>query len=430
MSDAIQKIRELEKFGSILGLERMSMLMEKLGNPQDGMNFIHVAGTNGKGSVCRFVYEILRENGYKVGIYTSPYIVIFNERIEFDGLYISDEDLKVCTDEVLVKVKELTDAGFDSPTEFEVVTAVAFVYFRKKNADYIVLEVGLGGRGDSTNIIKAPLVSVITAISFDHMDRLGNTIELIAGEKAGIIKEKRPVVSNTNNLSATEVMKKTAQGLNAPIYDVTNFKRGNIKKAAGSYIFDAEIIDTKYDEVEISMIGDHQIENALSALTAIELLSKNNLVKVEKEKIYSGLKKARQIARFEILEEKPYFIIDGAHNEQGAEVLNKTMKEHFAGKKVLMITGMLQDKDVDAILKHFCETADDFIATEPDNDRKLSAQALKEKIVAAGKGCIVVPNLIEACKEALNQRDKYDVILCAGSLYMLGAVRSFILSQM
>jgi len=430
MSDAIQKIREFEKFGSVLGLERMNMLMEKLGNPQDGMNFVHVAGTNGKGSVCRFVYEVLRENGYKVGIYTSPYIVIFNERIEFDGQYISDEDLQVCTDEVLEKVKELTDAGFDSPTEFEVVTAVAFVYFNKKNADYVVLEVGLGGRGDSTNVIKEPLVSVITAISFDHMDRLGNTIELIAGEKAGIIKEGRPVASNTNKDAATEVMKKTAQGLNAPFYDVTNVKRGNIKKAAGTYTFDAEILDTKYDGVEITMIGDHQIENALSALTAIEILKKNNLVKVEKEKIYRGLKKARQIARFEILEEKPYFIIDGAHNEQGAEVLNKTMKEHFAGKKVLMITGMLQDKDVDAILKHFCETADAFIATEPSNDRKLSAHALKEKITAAGKECLVVPDTIEACKEALKQRDKFDVILCAGSLYMLGTVRSFILSQL
>jgi dihydrofolate synthase/folylpolyglutamate synthase len=428
MSDAIQKIREFEKFGSILGLERMNMLMEKLGNPQDGMKFIHVAGTNGKGSVCRFVYEILRENGYKAGIYTSPYIVEFNERIEFDGSYITDEDLQVCTNEVLEKVKELTDAGFDSPTEFEVVTAVAFLYFSKKNADYIVLEVGLGGRGDSTNIIKDPLVSVITAISFDHMDRLGNTIELIAGEKAGIIKEGRPVASNTNNSKATEVMKNVAKGLNAPLYDVTNLKRGNIKKAAGSYVFDAEINGTKYDGVEISMIGDHQIENALSALTAIEILRTNDLVKLEKEKIYSGLKKARQIARFEILKEKPFFIIDGAHNEQGAEVLKKTMQEHFADRKVLMITGMLADKDVDAILGHFCEIADDFIVTEPKNDRKLPAEVLRKQIVSAGKNCFAIPDPVEACKEALKLKDKYDVILCAGSLYMLGTVRSVLLS--
>jgi len=172
MMDAIQKIRNFERFGSILGLERMEKLMERLGNPQDGMNFIHVAGTNGKGSVCRFIYEALKENGYKTGIYTSPYVQVFNERIELDGQYITDEDLEACTDEVLAQVKGITEMGFDSPTEFEIITAIAFVYFKKKEADYVVLEVGLGGKGDSTNVIKKPLISVITSISFDHMDRL------------------------------------------------------------------------------------------------------------------------------------------------------------------------------------------------------------------------------------------------------------------
>ena len=193
--DAVSKIHEFEKFGSILGLERMSSLMHELGDPQDDLRCIHVAGTNGKGSVCKYIYEVLQAQGYRVGLYTSPFLEVFNERIELDHQFISDEDLELYTDRVLEKVKVLTDRGEDSPTEFEVITAVAFLYFKEKDADFVVLEVGLGGIGDSTNIIKDPLVSVITSISFDHTDRLGNTLTEIAGNKAGIIKAGHPVVT-------------------------------------------------------------------------------------------------------------------------------------------------------------------------------------------------------------------------------------------
>jgi len=422
---AIEKIRSFERFGSILGLERMEKLMEKLGNPQDGMNFIHVAGTNGKGSVCRFIYEALKENGYKVGLYTSPYVEVFNERIEFDGLYIADEDLQTHTDEVLACVREMTEAGFDSPTEFEIITAIAFVYFKKKEADCVVLEVGLGGRGDSTNIIKKPLVSVIASISFDHMDRLGNTIEQIAGEKAGIIKEGVPSVSNVNNQGAA-VIAKVAHDLHSTLYDVTGFQCKNIRKMPGSYWFDANICGTEYNDVEITMLGEHQLQNAMTALTAIEVLRQEGQIKIDRDSLYRGLKKARQIARFEILRKDPYFIIDGAHNESGAQALAMTMQEQFPDKKVLMIVGMLQDKDAKAILKHFYEITGDFIATEPASDRKLSAENLKNEILSAGKKCIAVPDPASACKAAMDQKDNYDVILVAGSLYLLGKIRSMV----
>ncbi len=187
--DAISKIHEFLRFGTVLGLERMNALLSKLDNPQEDLKVIHVAGTNGKGSVCRYIYEALREAGYRTGLYTSPYLEVFNERIEMDGAYISDEDLEQLTNRVLEKVEEMTAEGLESPTEFEVVTAIAFLYFSEKKADYVVLEVGLGGRGDSTNVVKKPLASVITSISLDHTDRLGNTIGEIAAEKAGIIKE-------------------------------------------------------------------------------------------------------------------------------------------------------------------------------------------------------------------------------------------------
>ena len=192
--NAVKRIEEFERFGSILGLERMNVLMELLGNPQEALKCVHVAGTNGKGSVSRYIYDSLEANGYRCGLFTSPFIETFNERIQFHGKNISDSELEKVTDIVLDKVSEMTSMGYTSPTEFEVITAEAFLYFAMKNADFVVLEVGLGGSGDSTNVISRPLVSVITSISLDHTDRLGSTIEEIAAEKAGIIKDGCPVV--------------------------------------------------------------------------------------------------------------------------------------------------------------------------------------------------------------------------------------------
>ena len=196
---AIEKIHEFSKFGSVLGLERMTELLSLLGDPQDQLKVIHVAGTNGKGSVCRYIYSVLLEEGYKTGIYISPFIENFNERIEIGRICISDEDLAVYTDRVLEAVSIMIKEGLQSPTEFEVITALALLYFKEKACDYVVLEVGLGGSGDSTNVCREPLMTVITSISMDHMDRLGNTIEEIAAEKAGIIKDGCPVVTSASD---------------------------------------------------------------------------------------------------------------------------------------------------------------------------------------------------------------------------------------
>ena len=426
MTGAIEKIHGFERFGSVLGLERMKELMDRLGNPQDGMKFIHVAGTNGKGSVSRYIYEILKENGYKTGLYTSPYILIFNERIEFDGKFITDEELEVCTTEVLAGVNEMTECGLSSPTEFEVVTAIAFVYFRKKRADFIVLEVGLGGKGDSTNIIKEPIISVISSISLDHMDRLGNSTREIAAEKAGIIKKGVPVVSNVSDTEAAKVIAKTAYAMNCAFFDVTRLKPRNVRKSLTSSSFDANFYGTEYNDIEISMIGAHQIQNAMTALAAIEALRKAGRVNIKKIGLYRGLKKARLPGRFEILRRAPYFIIDGAHNEKGAETLKTAMREHFNGRKVLMVIGVLADKDVKGILNHFYEIADDFIATEPNNERRLPAEKLCREINASGKSCIALANSVSACEKAFELGSKYNVILVAGSLYLLGEIRSVI----
>ncbi|MCL1981647.1 MAG: bifunctional folylpolyglutamate synthase/dihydrofolate synthase [Clostridiales bacterium] len=426
MTDAIQKIHSFERFGSILGLERMEKLMEGLGNPQKGMNFIHVAGTNGKGSVCRFIYEALKESGYKAGLFTSPYIRTFNERIEFDGRCITDSDLEACTAEAFAQVEEMTGQGLDSPTEFELITAIAFLYFKKKKAEYVVLEVGLGGRGDSTNIIENPLVSVITSISFDHMDRLGNTLAEIAYEKAGIIKKGAPVVSNVQAAEAADVISRRAGELGCGFIDVAKFNYGGAKKTLESYSFDANILGTVYNGIEVAMLGEHQIRNAVTALAALAVLRERWNIDVDRDSIYRGLGNARQPGRFEILRKDPYFIIDGAHNEGGAEALKSTMKELFPGSRVLMVAGMLADKDVLGILRHFYEIADDFIAAEPDNPRRLSAEKLCAEIRSAGRNCIPVPDPVLAYEKAFEMRGNYDVVLFAGSLYLLGKMRSVI----
>ena len=424
--DIIQRIHEFDRFGISLGLERMEKLMDLLGNPQAGMKFIHVAGTNGKGSVCRYIYEAVKANGYKAGLYISPYIQIFNERIEFDGRLITDEELEICGGEALLAAEKMISLGYDSPTEFEIVTAIAFVYFKKMNADYVILEVGLGGRGDSTNIIEKPLVCVITSISYDHMDRLGDTLQKIAGEKAGIIKEGAPVVSNVTDDGAAKVIARAAYKSDSMLYDVTRLSYANAKKELFGYRFDADIFGTPYKDVEIAMIGEHQIQNAMTALAALEALRKRGLIKLNKADLLAGMKKARQIARFEIFGEGPYFVIDGAHNEKGAEVLKSAMKEHFPGKKALIVTGMLADKDVSGMLGHYYDIACDFIATEPDNPRKLPAGALAEKILSAGKGCTAVGDPVSACGEAIKLSGKYDVVLFTGSLYLLGKIRGII----
>jgi len=283
--DALKKISEFAKFGSILGLERMNELMARLGDPQKDLKVIHVAGTNGKGSVCRFIYEVLRANGYSAGLYTSPFIEDFCERIENDGEKISEEALERCTLRVVEKAEEMIASGSDSPTEFEIVTAIAFLYFSMERPDFVVMEVGLGGRGDSTNIIEAPLISVITSISYDHMDRLGNTLEEIAREKAGIIKKKVPVVINVKDKGAARVIAGKAYREGSFLYDA-----GKLKTHIGDFglqgtSFDVMIDEKSYHDIKISMPGRHQVDNAATALAAIEILRRNSIIKVTSDKI-------------------------------------------------------------------------------------------------------------------------------------------------
>ena len=426
---AIEKIHKFERFGMILGLERMNSLLNLLGDPQDDLKIIHVAGTNGKGSICRYIYSVLQAGGYKTGLYTSPFLEVFNERIELDGKYISNEDLAVYTDRVLKCVETMTQRGEQSPTEFEVVTAIAFLYFKEKGCDYAIMEVGLGGSGDSTNVCKAPLISVIASISYDHTDRLGNTLAEIAGEKAGIIKEGCPVVTSAEAPEALEVIERKAEELGCMYFETRHVPYAVKSQDLGGSVFDVNIQGVTYENLEISMLGEHQIKNAICALAALSIIEERGDVSIHRDDIYKGFKAAKQIGRLEVMsaqEKVPVVIIDGAHNPDGAASLRKAMKEYMPDKKILMVTGMLADKDTESILREFTAITDRFIATEPENPRKLDSESLKDKIEAMGASCESISDCREAVKAAEERGKDFDAILYAGSLYMIGAIRGLL----
>lgn len=427
--EVLDRIHSFQKFGSKLGLERMTRLMELLGNPQETMKVIHVAGTNGKGSVCRYIYSVLQENGCKAGLYTSPFLERFTERMECNGSEISEEDLIRYTERVLHTVDVMLAEGMESPTEFELITAIAFLYFSEQELDFLVLEVGLGGTGDSTNMVSKPVASVITSISYDHMEYLGDTLEKIAAEKAGIIKDGVPVIYCVDDEKAAAVISRIAAIRKSPQYDVSKTVLQIREKSIDGYTFDSVIEGTKYPALTISMIGDHQIGNAICALTALEVLARENHVQLDRKKLYAGFRNAKQTGRFEILRKDPFVIIDGAHNEAGAEALRIVLAEHFQGCRILMVTGMLADKKIDKLLDKFELITDQFIATEPDNPRKLSASDLCRQILERGKNCIVMSDPEEACRYAESVSSEYDLILFAGSLYLIGKVRGLLIHE-
>lgn len=419
----IDRIHEFNRFGMVLGLDRMEELLRRLGNPQDDLKVIHVAGTNGKGSVSKYLEEGLSACGYKMGLYTSPYIETFNERIRYDGADISDEDLEYYGQKVVSAAEAMVADGLDSPTEFEVVTAIAFLYFADRQADITILEVGLGGIGDSTNVVKSPLASVITSISYDHMAQLGSSLAEIAVNKAGIIKTGCPVIANVPQRDAAKIIARKAYAMGSRLYDISGIRAAVSDETPFSQKVSMELYEKSYSDVEISMVGRHQAENLKTALATLEILRKSGAVKLDREALYEGLKRARQPGRFEVISEDPLVIIDGAHNEAGAQALQETMAQHFAGKKILLVAGILADKEIDSIVKFLTKITDHIIVTEPDNPRKLAAEKLAEHVAEFGVAAEAVPDVEAAVHRAKELADDYDVILFAGSLYLIGDVR-------
>ena len=424
--EALKYIEETHKFGVRLGLGNISKLLEMLGNPQDNLNIIHVAGTNGKGSTCSFISKILQTAGYNVGLYTSPYLETFTERIRINGENIPEEEVGSIVSLIKTKIDEMVREGYSYPTEFEIVTAMALYHYNKQNVDYVVLEVGMGGRFDATNVISKSLVSVITPISLDHVDILGDTIGKIAYEKAGIIKENGLVVIHPQEEEAQRVVIQVCNENNAQ-YTIADTKNVEIiKSSIDSQVFNCKVLDKEYYNAEISLIGEHQVNNSIVALNVIGLLKdKYNLV-ISDEDIFKGLKETRWPGRIEKLQDNPIFIIDGAHNEDGANSLAKSIDNHFKGKDITLIIGMLKDKDVDSVLKILIPRFNKIITTTPDNPRALSPEELKYKIQKYDKEVVALNSIENAVDYALKNSNKDEVIISAGSLYMIGTVRSII----
>lgn len=423
--EALEYINDKEKFGSRLGLHSIGKLLSLLGNPQEGLKYIHIGGTNGKGSTSSYLAHVLQAGGYKVGLFTSPYIERFNERIQINGEDIPDEALGRITSLIKEKADIMVKEGLEHPTTFEIVTAIGFMYFKEENVDYVVLEVGLGGRYDSTNIISKSLASVITTIDYDHIDVLGNTLDKIAYQKAGIIKEGGIVVSYPQKEEALNVIKEVSKENNAEFYlcPMENITIKNLSDKGA--IFDFHYKDLNIEDIKISMLGEYQVYNATLALTTLLILMEKGLVNICEDKIREGLINTKWPGRLEIMRENPVFLIDGAHNVQGIAQLKKAISL-FKYNKLILGVGILKDKDSSHMVELLAPMADKIVVTEVDMPRKLKAEDLAEEISKYNKNVFVEKDIKKAIEKTLELAEKDDMIVFGGSLYLIGEVRTLI----
>jgi len=420
--EAVEFIESAATFGSKMGLENIGFLLNLLGNPQDDVDFVHVAGTNGKGSVCSFIAHVLVESGYRTGLFTSPYLEKFTERIQVDFYNIPDEKLIEYVVLLKEKTKEMTDAGKNHPTFFELNTAIAFLYFRDMKCDVAVLETGLGGRLDSTNIIKSPMVSVITSIGLDHTKILGETIPEIAFEKAGIIKPKKPVVAYGGiPKEALSVIKDRAKELSSEYIEANPDEIDEIRDTPTGAGFNYAGVEG----YEINLLGRHQIYNAITAIEALNALNEQGL-SIKRSNIFKGLALTKWPGRIEILNKNPLVICDAAHNPQGAEVLRKTLEERYSISDIVFVMGVMKDKDFDSMASFILPGAKGVVAVRPNWHRALDAEILLETTKRYCKNSQTGDTIEEGLGKALDMAGKEGIICTFGSLYYIADVKRFV----
>lgn len=400
--------------GSIPGLGRTQELLEKMGNPEKKLKFVHIAGTNGKGSTAAMTASILSKAGYRTGLYTSPYIYRFHERIQVDGVEISDEDLT----EITEYVKPLADSMAQSPTEFELVCCIAFEYFYRKKCDIVVLEVGMGGAWDATNVIEVPEVAVITNIGLDHTEYLGDTVEKIAETKSGIFKPHGHGVVYRSTPSVEAVYERVCAERDVSLRKA-DFE-GLVLKA---HTLEGQVFDCgSRKNLVLPLLGDHQLHNASVVLAIADTLIGEGW-KISEQNIYDGIRDVRWPGRFDIVCRKPLFIIDGGHNPQCIEALVKNIRDYLAGKKVIALTGVLADKDYADMYKPVMPLVDRFVCITPPNPRKLEAEQLAQYLRQAGAQAQASESILDGVKKAMELAGKDGVVLCFGSLYSIGGIR-------
>ena len=401
-------------FGSRPGLSRTEELLDKLGRPQDRLKFVHIAGTNGKGSCAAMLASIFRAAGYRTGLYTSPYLFRFHERMQINGEPIGDEELAG----LVTEIQPLAEGMADHPTEFELITALALRWFADRNCDIVVLEVGLGGRLDATNVIPAPEAAVLMNIGLDHTAVLGDTLEQIAAEKAGILKPGCEAVAYQQQESVLEVFRQKAR-----------------EAGAGLRVADFSQLHSEFDSLEgqsftykgepyaLSLLGDHQLRNAAVVLETVEVLRRRGW-SLPPEAVEHGLYATCWPARFELVSEEPPFIVDGGHNPQCARSVADNLLRYFPRTRRVLLVGVLGDKDYPALFDILNEAADAWVCVTPNSERALPAAELGAYLGRYGKPVTVCPGIPEGVETAREQAGEDGMACAVGSLYMAGAVRA------
>ena len=411
----------ISKFGSGLSLKRVTGLLRLMGEPQDKLKFVHVAGTNGKGSICSMIASVLIEAGYKVGKFVSPHLEEFNERISINNVCISDMEVDRLTIPIKEKINNMIELGMEHPTQFEVICAIGFQYFYEQGCDVVVLEVGLGGRLDSTNVIREPMVSVITSISYDHTDRLGTALADIAAEKAGIIKAGCQVVCYPQEKEVSQVIEKVCRDkecrlININISEITQ----QPPLADGFEVFNFE----GYRDLKIRLLGKHQTINAAVAIKALEQVRLKGF-SITETAIYRGLEKAENKGRFEILGREPDFVIDGAHNMSGIKTLKESLERYYAARKLVIVMAVLSTKNYAGMAGVISPLSSICIACEPISGVALPAKELEKELSRHTKNTLIQPEIHKAVNIAIEAAGKDGVVCCCGSLYFIGYVRQY-----
>lgn len=420
--EAISFFHSLERFGVCPGLERIHALCDLLGNPERSLKCIHVAGTNGKGTVCTEISNVLREAGYKTGLYVSPYVIDFCERIQINNCMIDDVSLVDAASKVQRAVRSLNEKGV-FPTEFEAVTAAAFLCFQSAACDIVVLEVGLGGRYDATNVIKSPVVSVITSISLDHVKLLGDTVAKIAYEKCGIIKPMCYTVTGaTQNPEALRVIRNSAAEKHSFLFE-----------ADGSQLFSVLSEDIggtslvyRGLEIRLPFPGKHQLENASIAVKALEVIGVNGF-DITPAHIKKGLEASFNPARTEVLCLNPLIILDGSHNEGSVTALRMVLDTFLPGKKLIAVIGMMADKDIETAVSRLCPRFDMIITVTPGNPRALSSADFARLLTEKGLSAVSAGDPVTGVDTALNMLKEFDGLIVCGSLYLAADVRTHLI---
>ena len=419
--EARKWLAEVSKRGSLLGLDSIRLLLKELGSPQDGLKFIHIAGTNGKGSVMTFLEETLLRAGFRVGRYLSPVLFAYEEKIQVDRTCISKDELTELTAAVREAVKRIEERHEPLPTIFEVETAMAFLYFVKEKCDLVLLETGMGGREDATNIVTTVMLTVFSSISMDHMEYLGDTIEKIARNKAGIIKPGVPSVSDDQPAGAALVLKEAAEENHAPIFFADP---GELKDVLPG--FETQRFSYKsHRNIRIHMAGLHQIRNAAVALEALDALRRQGMVLPETA-IREGFEAAVWAGRFQLLWKKPLVIMDGAHNADAARCLRDSLEAYFPKKKKRFVFGVFKDKEYDRIIRLTAPLAEEIFTIETRNSRRaLPARDLAEAVRKVNPRVTAAGNCTNALETALAHSGEDDMIVIFGSLSFLWEARQF-----